>query len=488
MSEVLLINAAEYETRVALLANGVLQAVYFERESSRNITGNIYAGRIVRILPGIQAAFVDFGMDRPGFLHVNEIPGQGEIQNVLHDGQKVLVQISKEQIGGKGARLSMLLSVASRNLVILLNSGHVGVSQKIYEPELKDCLCEMVTGLRKKFGLPNSLGFIVRTNARFADEQELEQDMLYLKNIWEKINPVVQNSQSSGLIYEQISLFVRIVRDLACSETQLIKVDSANAYDELRAYMALQIPQQLPVLEFENSNLALFDSYKIEGQISALLLKDVSLKSGGSIVIEQTEAMVTIDVNTGTFVGKRNPEETVYFTNMEAAREIPRQLRLRNLGGIIIIDFIDMIDPKHRQQVLEELEAAAEKDPERTRISGFSDLGLVEMTRKRDRESLVRQMGETCRECDGISIVKSLQTVCFEIFRALRSRASTETFSHSNSDVQHRLELRLSPELADALQNQESAQFSRQQVVLKVQVQLRVKAEYERSRFELVQA
>ena len=485
MSEVLLLNVAEYETRVAVLFDGILQAVYIERESSRSITGNIYAGRVVRILPGIQAAFVDFGGDRPGFLHVNEIPGEGDIQNLLHDGKMILVQVSKEQISNKGARLSMMLSIASRYLVVLLNSAHIGVSQKITTPEEKERLHDMVLRLRQSFGLPDSLGFIVRTNARYADEQDLAQDVGYLKHVWEETITGEHIPNNPGLIYEEVPLYMRVVRDLACSETQVIRVDDADAYEKLRTYMKLQVPQQVGVLELENPKLSVFDSFNIENEISAALLRKVTLKSGGSIVIEQTEAMVTIDVNTGAYVGNRDLEETVYRTNMEAAKEIPRQLRLRNLGGIIVIDFIDMIDPEHRLSVLEELTKAAERDPERTWISGFSDLGLVEMTRRRDRESLARQMGEVCRVCDGMSVVKSMQTVCYEIFRLL-AKINIVGPSGVGRGSHRNFELRLSPELADRLQNQESGLFMRQRTALDVQVELKIEAGYERSRFDLV--
>jgi ribonuclease G len=490
VSESLLINVAEYETRVAVMSDGLLQALYLERETSRSITGNIYIGRVVRILPGIQAAFVDFGEERPGFLHVNETLGAGDIQNILHEGQMLRVQVTKEQIGSKGARLTMHLSIASRYLVILIGSTHIGVSQKILEPMERDRLSGLMNDLREKLGLADSVGFIARTSAMSAEEGDIERDVEYLEQLWQSLVANDLSSQGPGMFYKEQALFMKIVRDLTRSETQTIKIDDANAYDRLHNYMKLQLPEYASKLVLEDPLKALFGTYDIEKDISAVMVRDVTLKSGGSIVIEQTEAMVTIDVNTGTFVGNRSLEETVYQTNVEAAREIPRQLRLRNLGGIIVIDFIDMEQSVHRLRVLEELEQGAEKDPERTRISGFSEFGLIEMTRKRDRESLARQLGEVCRSCDGVALLKSAQTVCYEMFRELKSRAHAERNAIAAvgevSRLRQKYELRLHPELADRLNGYESEYFSSLLSALGVQVECKVEAQFDGLRFELI--
>ncbi len=490
VSESLLINVEQYETRVAVMADGQLQALYLEREASKNITGNIYVGRVVRILPGIQAAFVDYGKERHGFLHVNEVKGAGEIQNILREGQLLLVQVTKDQISDKGARLTMHLSIASRYLVLLFASTHIRVSQKISELAERDRLTNMICKFRENVGLTNSVGFIARTNAMAVDETDIEQDVNYLGQLWLSLNTDVLASRPPGLFYKEQALFIKIVRDLARAETQSINIDDVMAHDLLLNYLKFQLPEYASKLVLEDPSKAAFDTYEIEKEISAVMVPNVKLKSGGSIVIEQTEAMVTIDVNTGVFVGNRNLEQTVYRTNIEAAHEIPRQLRLRNLGGIIVIDFIDMDQSEHRLHVLGELQKATEKDPQRTRISGFSEFGLVEMTRKRDRESLARQLGEDCRACDGMAVLKSTQTVCYEIFRELKNRAYTERSGIASAGEMSRLrqkyELRLHPELADRLNGYESKYFSNLLSSLGVQVECKVEPEFDGLYFELI--
>ena len=441
MIEEVLINVNRFETRVALLQAGVVQEVHLQRAGGYSVTGNIYRGRVARILPGMQAAFVEVGLARPGFLHARDVHfaphtagregaaqnGERDIRTLLHEGQEIFVQAVKDPISGKGARLSTELALASRYLVLMPFSTNLGVSQRIEDECERERLRGLLVGLRgvqadaaaPLAGGGAPAGWIVRTAAEAATSAELEADTVFLRRMWQTIQERGRGAIAPAMIYEELPLHIRIARDLVSAAVGRIRVDERDTYLKVCAFVEQFLPEILSRIEFYDEPVALFDRYCIEDEITRALDAKVPLKSGGHLVIEQTEAMITIDVNTGGFVGTHSLEETVYRTNVEAATLIPRQLRLRNLGGIIVIDFIDMMDAEHRRDVLRTLEKACELDPARTRLSGLSSLGLVEMSRKRTRESLAQQLCAPCQACAGRGRLKTPESMCYEIFRAI---------------------------------------------------------------------
>ncbi len=433
MSEEVLINVTPRETRVAMVENGVLQEVVIERESKRGLLSNIYRGRACRVLPGMQAAFVDIGLERAAFLHAGDInstdSGVNNISDLLREGQSLLVQVIKNPIGSKGARLTTQISIPSRYLVFLPDiEQNVGISQRISGEE-RGRLLNIVnqhmsagtlwTAESKQAGQRINCGFIIRTAAEGVSETCLQADMQFLCRVWDAILDKAKTAPPASLVYEDLPLKIRTLRDLVGMEVKSIRVDSNETFLEMRAFARTFIPELIPLLEHYPGERPLFELYNIEEEISNALKRNVELKSGGYLVIDQTEAMATIDVNTGKFVGHRNLEETIFKTNLEATQAIARQIRLRNLGGIIIVDFIDMLDAEHRRQVLRSLEKYLEKDHAKTHISEISALGLVQMTRKRTRESLEHILCETCPTCGGRGTVKSTETICYEIFREI---------------------------------------------------------------------
>ncbi len=436
MSEEILINVAPMETRVALIDNGVLQEVYHERNQNRGIVGNIYRGKVVRVLPGMQAAFVDIGLDKAAFIHASDIaPLKQEeddkngdtplIQTMVKEGDPLVVQVTKDPLGTKGARLTTHLSVSSRYLVYMPKTRHIGISQRIEEEEERARLRTLVQECIEEEKLGDDCGFIVRTVAEGAEKPELLKDIKFLARMWEDLVQQVNATPPPGVIYEDLLLYLRTMRDLVKPQVEKVRIDSQKEYERLLKFTEDYEPNAKNLIEYYSGERPIFDLYSINDEIEKALGDTVQLKSGGYIIIEQTEAMTTVDVNTGAFVGHRNLEETSYKTNLEAASAIARQLRLRNLGGIIIIDFIDMQDAEHRRQVLRALEKALEKDNAKTSVMGVSDLGLVEMTRKRTRESLGRVMCEPCPVCHGRGSLKSAETVCYEIFREILREAKT---------------------------------------------------------------
>ncbi|WP_330946424.1 ribonuclease G [Thermomonas sp. LB-4] len=436
MSEELLVNVTPRETRVAVVENGMLQELHIERGSQRGVVGNIYKGKVQRVMPGMQAAFVDIGLERAAFLHANDIfrsapldgvagdeapaapPPQMQIPiaDLLRDGAEVVVQVVKDPIGSKGARLTTQISIPSRYLVLLPRSKVVGISARIEDEaeraRLKALMAELTAG-----GAGH--GYIVRTNAEGQPAEALAEDIAYLGRVWELIERSAADAKVGSRVYEDLSLPLRAVRDLIRRDVEKVKVDSRETCERLREFAARYMPALADKVEHYTGARPVFDMYGVEDEIQRALDKQVPLKSGGYLVIDQTEAMTTVDVNTGSFLGQRNLEETVYRTNLEAAQAVARQLRLRNLGGIIIIDFIDMHDAEHRRQVLRTLEKSLVKDHAKTTVYDFSPLGLVEMTRKRTVESLERQLCEPCHECGGRGMLKTAETVTYEIFREI---------------------------------------------------------------------
>jgi ribonuclease G len=430
MNTEILLNVTPTETRMGLAENGVLQEVYIERTNCRGIVGNIYKGKVVRVLPGMQAAFVEVGLERAAFIHAADIQGPLKdsdaakrnpeaISSLLHEGQSLVVQVTKDPIGTKGARLTTHLSIPSRYLVFMPHTQHVGISQRIEAEEERERLRNLVQSCMEAEGLSKECGFILRTAAEGAGEDEILSDTRYLQRVWKKVQERTKTAHAPSVIYEELPLHLRTFRDFIRPDVDKVLIDSKENFQKAQEFAKSFVPEVTSKLEYYPGERPIFDLHGIEDEIHKALDRKVQLKSGGYLIIDQTEAMTTVDVNTGGFVGHRNLEETIFKTNLEAATSIGRQLRLRNLGGIIIIDFIDMLDVEHQRQVLRMLEKVLEKDHAKTKISQVSDLGLVEMTRKRTRESLGQMMSEPCPHCDGRGQIKTAETVCYEMFREL---------------------------------------------------------------------
>jgi ribonuclease G len=423
VSEEILINVTPRETRVAVTATGVVQELLIERAASRGLVGNIYMGRVARVLPGMQSAFVEIGLERAAFLHVADIREAREpkpIERLLAEGQPLLVQVVKDPIGSKGARLSTQVSIAGRLLVYLPEDPHIGISQKIGDENGRAALRER---LRDLLPADEKGGFIVRTLAESATEAELRADLAYLRELWKAIKERSLGAAPPLLLYQDLSLAQRVLRDMVNPDSARVVVDSRENFHKLAAFAERYMPQVRDRLEHYTGERPLFDLHNVEPEIERALSRRVDLKSGGTLIIDQTEAMTTIDVNTGGFVGSRNFDDTVFKTNLEAAQAIARQLRLRNLGGIIIVDFIDMESAEHRAGVLEELRRALARDRTRVTVNGFTALGLVEMTRKRTRESLAHVLCQPCPTCAGRGEVRTAHTVCYDILREILREA-----------------------------------------------------------------
>ena len=443
MGEEILINFTPMETRVAVIENGMPQEIYVERAKRRGILGNIYLGRVVRVLPGMQAAFVDVGLERAAFIHVDEVVAQSltpderaslSISQVLREGESLLVQVTKDPIGSKGARLTTHISLPSRYLVLMPDASHIGVSQRIEDEEERDRLKQI---LRSELidsddeTAEPEFGYILRTVAEGVTELELKADISFLHRLWESIQNRVKGAKAPATVYEDLPLNMRALRDMTHSEIERIRIDSKETFQRAQSFARTLVPEIESKLEYYPGERPIFDLFNVEEEMEKALGRKVELKSGGYLIFDQTEAMTTIDINTGAFVGHRNLEETIFKTNLEAATAIGRQLRLRNLGGIIIIDFIDMEDPEHQRQVLRTLQRQLDKDHAKCKVTGVSELGLVEMTRKRTRESLEQVLCETCETCSGRGMIRTPETVCYQIFREiLRQHRAYDTDSY----------------------------------------------------------
>jgi ribonuclease G len=439
----ILINWAPQETRVAIVENGAVQELHFERELERGRVGNIYTGKVARVLPGMQSAFVDIGLERAAFLHIADVfTGNGTprndhgavppppIERLVFEGQTLTVQVIKDPIGTKGARLSTQISIAGRLLVFLPQDTHIGISQKIGSPELREQLRTRMTALALAGddagggeGETKGGGFILRTNAAEASDAELADDVSFLRKTWARVRERAFKSPPGTLLHQDLSLEERVLRDLADDRTQTIRIDSRMQFEALSKFGREYTPGAVGKLQHYAGERPIFDLFSIDEEIAKALLRRVELKSGGYLIIDQTEALTTVDVNTGGFVGARNFDDTIFKTNLEAGQAIARQLRLRNLGGIIIIDFIDMIREEHRAAVLAELKKQLARDRTKITVSGFTQLGLVEMTRKRTRESLAHMLCEPCPTCKGRGEVKTARSVCHDILREILREA-----------------------------------------------------------------
>ena len=475
--EEILINVTPQETRVAITAAGVVQELLIERAASRGLVGNIYAGRVARVLPGMQSAFVDIGLERAAFLHVADIWDRKStpIEQTLAEGQPLLVQVVKDPIGSKGARLSTQVSIAGRLLVYLPHESHIGISQKIEDESGRAALRERL----KELVAPDEKGgFIVRTLAGSATEDELRSDLAYLKELWKAISERALGAAPPKLLYQDLSLAQRVLRDMVSGATARVVVDSRENFQKLAAFAERYMPQVRERLEHYGGERPLFDLYNIEPEIERALARRVDLKSGGTLVIDQTEALTTIDVNTGGFVGSRNFDDTVFKTNLEAAQAIARQLRLRNLGGIIIVDFIDMDSAEHRNAVLDELRRAMARDRTRVTLNGFTQLGLVEMTRKRTRESLAHVLCEPCPTCAGRGAVRTAHTVCYDILR--------EIVREARAFKAREFRVIAAQPVIDLLLEDESASLAMLQDFIGRPVSVQVETSYTQEQFDIV--
>ena len=449
MTNELIINARSYETRVALVENGVVVELHIERDRSQELMGNIYRGRVARVLPGMQASFVDISLGRTAFLYVADVyrdfsdleqmmlantntdqdidPIDSEIsqidqlhgtslqiEDLLHEGQNIMVQVAKEPLGNKGARLTSHISLPGRHLVLMPTVNHIGISRRIEDKEERERLKGIIRKIR-----PGPIGFIVRTVAEDGTEKKLEAEMGFLLKLWDNIQGKMEKGTNPGLLHKDLSISLRAVRDLFTKEVDRLVIDSDEEYENIMEFIDTFDPTLKYSVELYEGTDPIFDAFGIEIEISRALGNKIWLKSGGYIVIELTEALTAIDVNTGSYVGKRNLEETIFKTNLEAVKEIAYQLRFRNIGGLIVIDFIDMEKPSNRERVSMALKEALIRDKAKTNILQISDLGLIEMTRKRTRASLNRLLSNSCFYCEGRGTLKSAKTICYEIFRDL---------------------------------------------------------------------
>jgi ribonuclease G len=425
----ILINWTPQETRVAIVETGAVQELHIERALERGLVGNIFLGKVARVLPGMQSAFIDIGLERAAFLHVADLHGVGgngnnaapppPIERQVFEGQTLTVQVIKDSIGTKGARLSTQISIAGRMLVYLPQDNHIGISQKIGSYELREQLRTRMQALAGDDGG----GFILRTNAEEASDAELADDIAYLRKTWAAIRERAFTSPPGTLLHQDLTLAERVLRDLTNEGTQSIRIDAKLQYEHLHAFGGAFTPGALGKLEHYKGERPIFDLYNIDEEVQRALARRVELKSGGYLIIDQTEALTTIDVNTGGYVGARNFDDTIFKTNLEAAQAISRQLRLRNLGGIIIVDFIDMAREDHQSAVLAEFRKQLARDRTKITVSGFTQLGLVEMTRKRTRESLAHMLCEPCPTCQGRGQVKTARSVCYDILREILREA-----------------------------------------------------------------
>ena len=486
MSAELLINVTPSESRVALIENGILQEIHVERHTKRGLVGNIYRGKVSRVLPGMQAAFVDIGLEKAAFLHASDIVIHNEIaeevsashiqkqdiRELVRDGQDIVVQVVKDPIGTKGARLTTDITIPSRYLVFMPSVTHVGVSQRI-EAEVER---ERLKSLVQEFCDENG-GFILRTAAEGVGKNELQSDAAFLRRLWDKIQSRMKK-RKSNVLYEDLPLARRVLRDFVGTELDRIRIDSKLSFNELHQFTKEYVPEMNGKLEYYTGDRPIFDLYDVENEAQRALERRVDLKSGGYLIIDQTEAMTTIDINTGAFVGHRNLEETIFNTNIEATQAIARQLRLRNLGGIIIVDFIDMLNTDHQKRVHHSLDVAMSKDKVKYSISGFSALGLVEMTRKRTRESLEHILCGECSVCEGRGHLKTVETICFEILREIvrvnRAYDADKFIVYAASSV------------SESLINDEYHNLAELEVFIGKQIKIQTEIMYNQEQFDVV--
>ena len=511
MSEEILINVTPQETRVAVVENGILQEIYIERSQKLGLVGSIFKGSVSRVLPGMQAAFINIGLEKTGFLHASDIVNgtditftaddsstqQQAIETLLREKQEVLVQVIKDPLGSKGPRLTTRLSIPLRYLVFFPNCQHVRISQRIEDEAERERLRNIISGhlsedsvlaasngsnvvshktIKNKTQL-NKGGFIVRTAAEGIPDDEIYRDIEFLHKLWDSIVVRAENTYPPGVVYEDLPLVMRTMRDLVHVDIERVRIDSKETFKRVMEFSKKFIPEFLGRIEYYKGEHPILDLYSVEDEIQKALGKKVQLKSGGHLIIDQTEAMTTIDVNTGAFVGKRNLEETIYKTNLEAVQTIARQLRLRNLGGIIIIDFIDMQDEEHSRKVFRTLEKHLNKDNSKIAVSELTSLGLVQLTRKRTRESLEHTLCDACPTCKGKGAIKTAETVCYEIFR--------EIMREVRQFEANKLLVVASQEVVDMLLNEESSSVAELEEFIGRPISFQVESLYNQEQYDI---
>ncbi len=506
MSKALIINAIQHETRVAFVGNGNLEELFIERPKVSEITGNIYKGRVVRVLPGTEAAFVDIALKEDAFIYVADVVNnyhefeyfmqllsdEGKnslsdlnvenrpvsldqecmIEDLLHEGQEIMVQVSKSPIGNKGARITTRVSLPGRFLVLMPSTDHIGVSRRIEDENERRRLKEILTDLR-----PENCGVIARTVSEGVNKERLAKEMDFLVSLWLDIQKKGANAPVPSLLHKELNVTLRAVRDLFTHEVDKLVIDSKLGYEEILKFLDKFMPRLKESVELYEDGEPVFDAYNLESEISRALKKKVWLKSGGYIVIEHTEALVAIDVNTGRYVGKHSLEETILKTNLEAVREIAYQIRLRDIGGLIIIDFIDMERKSNRERVYNVLKEALKKDRSRTHVLPVSEFGLIEMTRKRTRETLNRMLCEPCFYCEGEGYLKSRRTVCYNIYRDMR-RESDEMLAQC-------IAVKVHPEIAELLLGEESPLVDSLEVALSKKIIVRPDPHFHLEQYEM---
>ncbi len=512
MSEEILINVTPQETRVAVVEDGVLREIYIERSRKSGLVGNIFKGKVSRVLPGMQAAFIDIGLERTGFLHISDITTasdtsattdddsiqQPAVESLLCEGQEIMVQVVRDPLGTKGARLTTKLSISLRYLVFIPEQRHVGISQRIEDGAERERLREIVSSYKSRnpdiVAGNNSIttspntgkdqtwsgkgGFIVRTAAEGISEKDIFHDIDFSHKLWDSVLARAGETYPPGVVHEDLPLVMRTMRDLINADIQGICIDSKETFEKVMKFSEQFIPEFLSRIEYYTGEHPILDLYSIEDEIQKALEKKVQLKSGGYLIIDQTEAMTTIDVNTGAFVGRGNLEETIYKTNLEAVQMITRQLRLRNLGGIIIIDFIDMQDAEYSRQIMRTLDKNLGRDNTRTAMSELTSLGLVQITRKRTRESLEHTLCEPCPTCKGRSFIKTSETVCYEIFR--------EIMREVRQFEANKLLVVASQEIVDMLLDEESSSVTELEEFIGRPISLQVESLYIQDQYDIV--
>ncbi|MDR3429424.1 ribonuclease G [Silvimonas sp.] len=481
MKEQILVNITPQETRVATVEDGVVQDIHIERSTHRGLVGNIYLGVVKRVLPGMQSAFIEIGLERAAFLHIADVIEQRQhpneelrIERLVHEGQPVVIQVIKDPIGTKGARLSTQISIAGRFLVFLPQETHIGISQRIENNDERDRLRARLESL-----LPSHhLGYIIRTSADHATDAELLADIDYLNLIWADIRQKSQTQPPKSLLFQDLSLQLRTLRDMVNSETEEVLVDSRENVQKMREFAQAFVADVFPRVQHYSGERPLFELYGVEAEIERALARRVNLKFGGYLIIDQTEAMTTIDVNTGGFVGHRSFDDTIFKTNLEATHVIARQLRLRNLGGIIIVDFIDMDNDTHRNAVMDELQKAIGRDRTKVTVSNFTSLGLVEITRKRTRESLAHVLCEPCPTCQGRGQIRTAETVCYEILR--------EILREERQFKAREYRILASQNVIDMFLDEESASLAQLVDFIAKPIYLQVETAYTQEQFDVV--
>jgi len=512
MHRKLVIDEAPHETRVALLEDGNIVEVFIERGDESDIAGNIYKGRVQRVLPGIQAAFVDIGLQQAAFIYVDDVLGDRfyeyeryleltdeyeaevngvqpekisladadrdrnfHIEELISEGQEILVQVSKSPIGTKGARVTSHISIPGRFLVLMPTSDHIGISRRIEDLDERSRLKEMVVNLRNE-----SFGYIVRTAAEACREEKLASEMAFLNNLWGNIQKKYKSAATPSLLHQELNLSLRAVRDLLIYEAESLVTDSRAGYEQILSFLDVYMPNLKENVALHESLEPIFDAYNLEGDISRALKRKVWLKSGGYIVIEHTEALVAIDVNTGRYVGKHNLEETILKTNLEAVREIAYQVRLRDIGGIIIIDFIDMQKKSNQEKVFHELKEAFHKDRSKNHILPMSEMGLIQMTRKRSKKPLSRMLCEPCLYCDGEGYLISKRSICYNIYR--------DILRESQDPLSVRLSLKVNPQIADLLRGEENRLIIELEKIIGKQIIIYPNPNYHIEEFEIFES